>query len=102
MRNTTGLPVEYAHLAATELKMTKKEIIAELKMFGINATLRPRKSTLEALLKEKREDAIKEDMAKQAMLPKVPDIDDPLIPVWVWAPSIILILFVASIIYINN
>ena len=71
-------------------------------MFGVDATLRARKSTLEALLKEKREDAMKEDIAKQAMLPKVPDIDDPLIPIWVWFPSVVLIIFVASIIYVNN
>ena len=34
--------------------MTKKEIIEELKKYGIEATLRARKSTLEELLKEKQ------------------------------------------------
>ena len=36
--------------------MTKTEIIKELKMYGVDATLRARKSTLMALLVEKRED----------------------------------------------
>ena len=37
-------------------KMTKTEILKELKMYGVDATLRARKSTLMALLVEKRED----------------------------------------------
>ena len=36
--------------------MTKTEILKELKMYGVDATLRARKSTLMALLVEKRED----------------------------------------------
>ena len=36
--------------------MTKSEILKELKMYGVDATLRARKSTLMALLVEKRED----------------------------------------------
>ena len=35
--------------------MTKKEIQAELKKYGIDVTLRPRKSTLLALLKKTKE-----------------------------------------------
>ena len=33
---------------------TKKQIIEELKKYGVEATLRPRKATLEALLKSKK------------------------------------------------
>ena len=37
--------------------MTKQEILDELKDYGVEATLRPRKSTLIALLKEMREES---------------------------------------------
>lgn len=36
--------------------MTKAEIIAELAKYGVEATTRPRKSTLEALLNSLKED----------------------------------------------
>ena len=38
-------------------KMTKQEIIDQLKLYGIDATLRPRKATLLALLKEKEDES---------------------------------------------
>ena len=38
--------------------MTKQQIIDELKTYGIEATLRPRKSTLVALLNEVRENGV--------------------------------------------
>ena len=40
--------------------MTKQEILDELKTYGINATLRARKSTLERLLQEARSAAKEE------------------------------------------
>ena len=60
-------------------KLTKKEIIERLKKFGVEATLRPRKSTLLELLIEKVNNSTKEGCSGYYKPP--PPKHDPVSPV---------------------
>ena len=75
--------------------MTKKEIIEELKKYGVNATLRPRKATLEALLASKRK------VNKFAEVCKLDNYDKPNLIVFICC-FILLSFFVAAALGVFN